>query len=138
VIATASPNHAALLRSLGAAEVIDYHTVHVEDTLSNVDVVLNTVDAPTGERSVRVLKPGGVLVSVVHALPDAQCATAKIRCEITGPVTGAYLGALADLVDHHQLRVVVDQKLPLADAAKAWELSRGGHTAGKIVLEVSR
>src|SRR5262249_54930539 len=63
VIATASPSHSELLRSLGADEVLDYHSVRFEERLQDIDVVLNTVDADTAARSVAVLRPGGTLVS---------------------------------------------------------------------------
>jgi NADPH:quinone reductase-like Zn-dependent oxidoreductase len=138
VIATASPRHDALLRSLGVDEIIDYHSVHFADSLRNLDVVVNTVDADTGTRSIGAIKPGGMLVSVVGMPPAAPCAAAGIRCAITGPVTGEFLGAISELADHHQFRVNIDQRLPLAQAAKAWELNRSGHTGGKIILEVSR
>jgi NADPH:quinone reductase-like Zn-dependent oxidoreductase len=138
VIATASPSHDALLRSMGVDEIIDYHSTHFADSLKNLDVAVNTVDADTGIRSIGAIKPGGMLVSVVGAPPATQCAAAGIRCAITGPVTGDFLGALTELADHGQFRVNIDQRLPLADAAKAWELNRSGHTGGKIILEVSR
>jgi NADPH:quinone reductase-like Zn-dependent oxidoreductase len=138
VIATASPRHDALLHSLGVDEIIDYHSAHFEDSLKNLDVVLNTVDADTGIRAIGAIKPGGMLISVVGAPPAAQCAAAGIRCAITGPVSGEFLGALTELADHAQFRVNIDQRLPLKDAAKAWELNRSGHTGGKIILEVSR
>ncbi|MGC1459034.1 MAG: NADP-dependent oxidoreductase [Steroidobacteraceae bacterium] len=137
VIATASPAHNALLRALGADEVIDYHDARALDAIKNVDVVLNTVDAQTGLRSVGMLKPGGILVSVVGAPPAAPCATGQIRCAITGPVTGEFLRALSDLADHGQFRVNIDERLPLSQAAKSWDLNRAGHTGGKIILEVS-
>jgi NADPH:quinone reductase-like Zn-dependent oxidoreductase len=138
VIATASPSHNALLHSLGADEVIDYHDGHATDALRNLDVVLNTVDAATGARSVAMIKPGGILVSVVGAPPTGPCAAAQIRCAITGPVTGEFLSALSDLADHGQFRVNIEARLPLAQAAKSWELNRAGHTGGKIILEVSQ
>jgi NADPH:quinone reductase-like Zn-dependent oxidoreductase len=138
VIATASPSHNALLRSLGADEVIDYHDAHAQDSIRNLDVALNTVDAQTGARSIGMIKPGGILVSVVGAPPAAPCAAAQIRCAITGPVTGEFLSALSDFADHGQFHVHIDQRLPLAQAAKSWELNRSGHTGGKIILEVSQ
>jgi NADPH:quinone reductase-like Zn-dependent oxidoreductase len=137
VIATASPAHEVLLHSLGAAEVIDYHTPHFENSLKSLDVVLNTVDADSNSRAIGMVKAGGVLVSVVGAPPAAACAGAQIRCAITGPVSGEFLGALAELADHQQFRVNIEQQLPLEDAAKAWELNRSGHTGGKIILQVS-
>lgn len=138
VIATASPSHNALLRSLGADEVIDYHDAHAMDAIRKVDVVLNTVDAPTGARSMGMIKPGGILVSVIGAPPAAPCAAAQIRCAITGPVTGEYLAALSELAEHGQLRIYIDQSLPLIEAEKSWELNRAGHTGGKIILEVGQ
>jgi NADPH:quinone reductase-like Zn-dependent oxidoreductase len=138
VIATASPRHADLLRSLGADEVLDYNSVRFEDKVKDLDIVLNTVDADTGARSAGVLKPGGMLVSVVGQPPAGPCEAAKIRCAIPGPVSGAMLGPLSELANSGKFRSVIDQRLPLADASKAWELSRAGHTGGKIILEVSR
>lgn len=138
VIATASPTHDEFVRSLGADEVIDYHSLQFEDKLRDIDVVLNTVDADTGARSIAVVRPGGILVSVSGAAPAAQCEAAKIRCAVTGPVTGEMLGSLGELADQGKFRIHIDRKFPLADAAKALELNRQGHTGGKIILEVSR
>jgi NADPH:quinone reductase-like Zn-dependent oxidoreductase len=137
VIATASPSHDALLQSLHADEIIDYHTAHFEDSLKNLDVVLNTVDPATGLRAIHALKSGGILVSVVGVPAAEPCAAARVRCAVTGSVTGQFLGALSELADHEQFRINIDQRLTLADASKAWEANRGGHTAGKIILEVS-
>jgi NADPH:quinone reductase-like Zn-dependent oxidoreductase len=138
VIATASPNHAALLRSLGVDELLDYHTVRFEEKLKDIDVALNTVDADTGARSIAVVRPGGILVSVAGAAPVAQCEAARIRCAVTGPATGEMLGPLSALADEGKFTVHIDRQFPLADAAQALELSRQGHTGGKIILEVSR
>jgi NADPH:quinone reductase-like Zn-dependent oxidoreductase len=137
VIATASPRHTALLHALGANEIIDYHTVRFEDSVKGVDVVLNTVDPDTAIRSIPMVKPGGILVSVTGAIPAAPCEAAHIRCAITGPVTGEFLGELTDLANRGHFRMSIERKLPLAEAAKAWELNRAGHTGGKIILEVS-
>jgi len=138
VIATASPSHDVFLRSLGVDEVIDYHNVRFEEKLKDIDVVLNTVDADTGARSIAVVRPGGILVSVLGAAPATQCEAARIRCAVTGHVTGEMLGPLSELADQGKFRIHIDRQFPLADAAKALELNRRGHTGGKIILEVSR
>jgi NADPH:quinone reductase-like Zn-dependent oxidoreductase len=138
VIATASPSHNGLLRSLGADEILDYHSVRFEEKLKDIDVVFNTVDADTGARSIAVLKPGGILISVNGAAPAAQCEAAKVRCSVTGFVTGEMLGALSELAEQGKLRVHIDRRFPLADAVQALELNRQGHTGGKIILDVSR
>lgn len=138
VIATASPSHDELLRSLGADEVVDYHSVRFEEKLKDIDVVLNTVDADTGMRSIAVVKPGGILVSVAGAMPAAQCETSHVRCAVTGHATGEMLPALAALADEGKFHIHIDRRFPLGEAAQALELNRQGHTGGKIILEVSR
>jgi len=138
VIATASPAHDAFLRSLGVDEVIDYHKVGFEEKLKDIDVVLNTVDAETGARSIAIVRPGGILVSVAGAAPATQCEAAKIRCAVTGIATGEMLAAVSELADQGKFRIHIDRRFPLADAAQALELNRQGHTGGKIILVVSR
>lgn len=137
VIATASPSHNELLHSLGADQVLDYNSVRFEDKVKNVDVVLNTVDAATTLRSLRVVKRGGILVSVVGPPPQEQCAAAGIRCAITGSATGEMLEYVSALAARGKLHIHIDKRWPLEDAAQALELNRQGHTGGKIILEVS-
>ena len=138
VIATASPGHNELLRSLGADEIVDYHIVGYEEKLRDIDVVLNTVDADTAARSLATLKPGGMLVSVLGAAPAQACDPARVRCAVTGHATGEMLPRLSQLADEGKFRVHIDRQFPLAEAAQALKLSREGHTGGKIILEVSR
>lgn len=137
VIATASPRHNDLLHSLGADEVLDYNSVRFEDKLKNIDVVLNTVDAETTVRSLRVMKPGGILVSVVGPPPQAQCAAARVRCAVTGSVNGQMLRFVSEIAGQGKLRIHIDRRWPLTEAAQALELNRQGHTGGKIILDVS-
>ena len=66
VIATASAKNHELLYELGADEVIDYRTQKFEDVARKVDIVLDTIGSDTQERSWKVLKKGGVLVSLVQ------------------------------------------------------------------------
>jgi NADPH:quinone reductase-like Zn-dependent oxidoreductase len=71
VVATAAAGDRDYVRSLGAETVMEYRTDKFEDTLTGVDVVLDTVGGDTQRRSLRVLKPGGTLVSVVSPVPEA-------------------------------------------------------------------
>ncbi len=118
-------------------EVIDYTTARFEDKVKDVDVVVNTANAETNARSISVVKKGGILVSVVGAPDAAECSKAGIRCAISGPVTGEMLPNIVELANAGQFKVSVEQRLPLAEAGKAWEDNRTGHTRGKIVLEVA-
>ena len=69
VLATASARDTALVRSLGADDVIDYHATRFEDTLRDIDVVLDTIGGETRERSWRVLRKGGALMTLVSPMP---------------------------------------------------------------------
>ncbi len=138
VVATASAQHLDFVRSLGADEVIDYRTTRFEDRVKNLDMVLDTVDLDTGLRSLGVLRPNGILVSIVGALPEERCSAARVRCAVTGTATGAMLPQVAQLADSGRLRVSIEEVLPLAEAAAAWGRNRAGHTRGKIILRISQ
>jgi NADPH:quinone reductase-like Zn-dependent oxidoreductase len=137
VIATASARNHDFLKTLGVDETIDYRSTKFEDKVKDVDVVLNTVDADTGARSIGVVKQDGVLVSVVWPTSADACAAAKIRCAVTGTVTGQMLPDVVELANAGKFHVSIEKRLTLADAAKAWEESRAGHVRGKIVLEIA-
>lgn len=64
VSATASARHHDFLRGLGVETAINYRTTRFEEVLREVDVVLETIGGDTLERSWRVLRRGGALVSV--------------------------------------------------------------------------
>jgi len=141
VIGTASSNNHEFLRSLGVDQAIDYKSQRFEDVVKNVDLVLNTVDADTTARSVGVLRAGGTLVSIVGAPNPEACAAAKIRCARPNRETGAsnadMLARVVELADAGKFKVNVDATYSLADAAKAWDKSREGHTRGKLIIVVS-
>lgn len=141
VIGTASANHEEFLRTLGVDQFIDYRSQRFEDVVKDVDVVLNTADAETAARSIGTVKPGGTLVSIVGPANAAACAAAGIQCmrptRDKGPTNAELLARVVELAEHGRFKVYVDEVFPLADAGKAWEKSRGGHTRGKLVIRVS-
>jgi NADPH:quinone reductase-like Zn-dependent oxidoreductase len=141
VIGTASPNNHDFLRSLGVDQVIDYKSQKFEDVVKNVDLVLNTADADTTARSIGVVRPGGTLVSIVGPANPEACAAAKIRCARPNRETGAsnadMLARVVELADAGKFKVFVEATYSLADAAKAWDKSREGHTRGKLIIVVS-
>src|SRR5262249_34175667 len=69
-VATASSAHLDYVRGLGAQRVVDYKRERFEESLTGVDVVLDTVGGDTQQRSLRVLRPGGILISVVSPVPE--------------------------------------------------------------------
>jgi NADPH:quinone reductase-like Zn-dependent oxidoreductase len=141
VIGTASSNNHDFLRSLGVDQVIDYKSQKFEDVVKNVDLVLNTADADTTARSIGVVRVGGTLVSIVGPPNPEACAAAKIRCARPNRETGAsnadMLARVVELADAGKFKVFVEETYPLAEAAKAWQKSREGHTRGKLIIVVS-
>jgi NADPH:quinone reductase-like Zn-dependent oxidoreductase len=137
VIGTASARNHAFLKSLGVDETIDYTTTRFESKVKDIDVVVNTADADTNARSIGVVKKGGILVSVVGPPNADACTAAGIRCGGVGSVNGSMLPAIVDFANSNKYGINIEQKMTLADAAKAWEMNRAGHTRGKIVLVVS-
>src|SRR5436190_5745087 len=71
VIATAGSTDLDYVLGLGAETVMDYKRERFEESVTGVDVVLDTVGGETQQRSLRVLKPGGILVSAVAPVPEA-------------------------------------------------------------------
>jgi len=141
VIGTASANNLEFLKSIGADQAIDYRTQKFEDLVRNVDLVLNTANAETTVRSVQVVRAGGALVTIVGSTDAAACAAAKIRCARPDRTTGAsnaeLLARVDELADAGKFKVYVGGVYPMADAARAWEKSRDGHTRGKLIIQVS-
>ena len=141
VIGTASSGNHEFLKSLGADEVIDYRTQKFEDVVKNIDLVLNTVNAETNARSIGIVREGGALVSVVGPPDAAACASAKIRCtrpeRDSGASNAEMLARIGELADAGKFKVFVDGIYPMAEAEKAWEKSRAGHTRGKLIIQVT-
>jgi NADPH:quinone reductase-like Zn-dependent oxidoreductase len=141
VIGTASANNLEFLQSIGVQQGIDYTAQKFEDVAKNVDLVLNTANVETTARSIAVVRPGGVLVTIVGGTDDAACAAAKIRCARPDRASGAsnaeLLAHVVELADAGKFEVFVDGIYPMADAAKAWEKSRDGHTRGKLIIQVT-
>jgi len=138
VIGTASARNSDFLRELGANEVIDYTTTRFEQVVHDVDLVFDTVGGDTLERSWQVVKPGGVLVSVVSPRPSFEEAKAHgVRPVwfIVEP-NREQLIQIGALIDAGRIRPIIETVLPLSQARQAYEQGAKGHTRGKIVLRV--
>ncbi len=144
VIATSSERNLGWLRELGASEAIDYASTRFEDVVSDVDVVIDlvgNVHDDTGSRSLRVLRPGGLIVNVpTGSWPTFAEEVAAAGMRGTGfkvAPDGHSLSVIARLLESSAVRVHVDRIFDLdqvADAHRALEL---GHTRGKLVLKVA-
>src|SRR6266566_5029546 len=138
VFATAPTKNQDLLRKLGVDEPIDYTQQRFEDVARNIDIVLDTLDDETQERSWSVLEKGGVLVSLVQPPSEEKAKELGVRAAIIGvQPNGAQLAEIAKIIEAGKLAPVIDRIFPLSEARRAHELSQSGHTHGKIALRVS-
>jgi NADPH:quinone reductase-like Zn-dependent oxidoreductase len=137
VIATAGSKDTEYVRSLGAETILDVKAGTFEDSVAPVDAVMDTVGGDTRDRSLRTLKPGGILVSAVST--DALPKRSDVRTVFFYVnVTTATLDKIRGLVDAGELVTHVGTVLPLAKARTAHEMLAGSpHKSGKIVLSVS-
>jgi alcohol dehydrogenase len=161
VATTTSARHEALVRSFGADHVIDYKSQRFDERLSGYDVVFDTIGGDTLLRSFRVLRRGGVLVSVA-GLPDARFARSwgmprhlvwllgllgwkvssaarryGVRYEyLFMKADGKQLGELGALIDQGVLKPIVKQTFPLERTADALAFVESGRAEGKVVIEV--
>ncbi|MEI9419599.1 NADP-dependent oxidoreductase [Mesorhizobium sp. Cs1299R1N1] len=138
VVATASPGKLDFVRKLGADEVIDYTKGDFTSQISDIDLVLEPVGGDHADRSLKVLKPGGVLVSLlnVNDATRADASSRDIRVERMSVVPDREgLVELAGLIDAQKLAVHVARTFPLdqAGAAHAFLATR---PIGKVTLTV--
>ncbi len=138
VIATASAADATYVRSRGADIAVDYRASRFEELVPMVDVVLDTVGGETTERSLRVIKPGGVLVSIVSEPRDLQAHSRDIKVIFfLVEVTTERLNRITDLFERGKLVARVGTMLPLEQVRTAHEMLAGvSHHPGKIVLSI--
>src|SRR5437667_3736745 len=137
VIGTASGHNQAFLRELGVDEPIDYEKTRFEDVVHDVDVVLDALGGDTQNRSWKVLKKGGILVSIVAPPSAEEAANHSVRSAFMSVhPSSAQLSEIAKLVNARQLKPVVETVLPLSDARRTHELNQTGNARGKTVLKV--
>jgi len=137
VVALVGSKDIEYVRGLGAETVIDYHSGNFEASVRPVDVVIDTVGGNTKDRSLQVLKAGGILVSVVSetSLPSSS----NVRTVFFYvDVTTDRLIAISKLFESEKLLPQVGTVLPLSQVRTAHEMLAGKpHKRGKILLQIS-
>jgi NADPH:quinone reductase-like Zn-dependent oxidoreductase len=138
VVATASSADLDYVRELGAETVLDYKKQRFEDSVTGVDVVLDTIGGDTQARSLRALRPGGILVSGVSPVSEEDQKRYGVRAAyFYVDVTAARLNQITELFDSGRLAAEVGTVLPLEQARVAHEMLAGApHKRGKIVLRI--
>jgi NADPH:quinone reductase-like Zn-dependent oxidoreductase len=161
VATTTSAGNIDLVKSLGADIVIDYRKDDFEKILKDYDVVLNSQDAKTLEKSLRILKPGGKLISI-SGPPDPAFASAirapwflKLIMRLLSAGArkkakrlnvgfsflfmreeGNQLSQITSLVEAGVIKPVMDRVFPFEQTNEAMEYVETGRAKGKVVIKI--
>jgi len=161
VATTASAANAEMVKALGADIVIDYRSQDFEKILAGYDVVLNSQDDETLRKSIRILKPGGVVISI-SGPPDPAFARSRKLNPLIGLVlrfassrirraakragvrytflfmsaNGSQLEKLSALIDDGVIRATLDKVFPFAQTNEALAYVDTGRARGKVVVKV--
>lgn len=161
VATTASEAGANLVTSLGADKVINYKKENFEAILNNYDAVFDTLGGKTLEKSFKIIKNGGNIVSV-SGRPNARFAKeygsglwktllfsaasrkltalekkhhAQYSFLFMKP-SGDQLRIIADLIESGSIKPVIDRTFSFEDAQKAMEYAESGRAKGKIIVKI--
>ncbi|MGA9840885.1 MAG: NADP-dependent oxidoreductase [Nitrososphaeraceae archaeon] len=135
VATTVSANDKVFVQELGADQLIDYKSQNFEDLLHDYDSVFDTVGGETYKRSFKVLKKGGIIISMLEQ-PNSELMS-QYNVKAIFQFTQAdrrRLTKLAELVDQNNIMVNVDRTFLLDEAGKALDYQKDVHPRGKVVL----
>ncbi|MNY90584.1 Zinc-type alcohol dehydrogenase-like protein [compost metagenome] len=158
---TTSTANVALVKSLGADDVIDYKKQEFEQVLRGYNVVLGTIRGDALEKSIGILKPGGKIISLIGPLDAAFAQAHKlsfvlelifglmsrkiIRMAAKKDVDysflfvrpdGEQLNEIGALLDAGHIHPVVDKVFPFDQAKQALEYLSQGRSKGKVVVRM--
>ncbi|MFC4104259.1 NADP-dependent oxidoreductase [Paenibacillus xanthanilyticus] len=161
VATTASDKGYALVQSLGADQIINYKEEHFEDMLTGFDAVFDTLGGAALDKSFRILKPGGQIVSI-SGIPNARfgkeaklgwmktfilsMASRKITAQEKKSRTryhflfmkpsGEQLKILKGFMEEGLIKPVVDKVYPLNETEQAFQYLESGRAKGKVVIQI--
>ena len=161
VATTTSTTNVSLVKGLGADVVIDYKTQDFEDVLREYDVVLNSQDGKTLDKSLRVLRPGGQLISI-SGPPDpafgqeiAAPAFVKLVMRLMSSrvrrkahsrgiaygflfmkANGSQLHEITRLIEAGAIRPVIDRVCSFESTNEALAYLETGRAKGKVVVKL--
>ena len=158
---TTSTGNVALVRSLGADEVVDYKKQAFETVLRDYDAVLGTVRGDAIEKSVGILKPRGKIVSLIGPLDVAFARARRANVVLTAVFAlmsfkikrlakkhdvdysflfahadGKQLAEIAKLLETQRIRPVIDKVFPFEQAKEALDYLAQGRAKGKVVVQM--
>lgn len=163
VATTTSQKNYDLAKSLGADIIVDYKKEDFAEKLHDYDVVLNSQDAKTLEKSLRILKRGGKLISIsgppdpnfakeisaptfIKGVMTALSLKTRRRAKKLGVdysflfmrANGDQLSKITALIESGKIKPVVDQVFPFEQTNEALDYVTSGRAKGKVVIAVKR
>jgi NADPH:quinone reductase-like Zn-dependent oxidoreductase len=161
VATTTSATNVALVKRLGADVVIDYKTQDFEDVVRDYDLVLNSQDGKTLEKSLRVLKRGGELISLsgppdpefgkeiaapgfVRLVMRLMSSGVRRKAQRLGvgysflfmKASGSQLREITRLIEAGAIRPLVDRVFPFSSTNEALAYVEAGRAKGKVVVRL--
>jgi alcohol dehydrogenase len=137
VATTVSSDDKQFVQKLGADEVIDYKTQTFEDIVHDYDAVFDTVGGDTYTRSFKVLRKGGIIVSMLEQQSSELMEQFGVKAvsQFT-QVNREPLSKLAEWVDQNKVKLNIEKTYSLDEAGRALDYLRDIHPRGKIVLTI--
>jgi len=123
---------------LGADETIDYEHQQFEDVIGGYDAVYDTVGGETYDRSFKVLKNGGMIISMIQQ-PNQELMEkfGVMALHQSTEVNSASLNRLRDVVDAGAIKPQVDREFALDEVKEAYGYLETGHPKGKVVIKIA-
>ena len=141
VIGTSSAGNKEFVLNLGASEHIDYEKRHFEDIVKDVDFVLDTIGGDYIDRSLKVLKPGGIIISIPSGAsePVKEKASAKGFIGDTFMVhsDGRNMKEIAGLLEKGIVKSYISKIFTFEEIQVAHVQIESGKTRGKIVVIIT-
>jgi len=139
VATTVGTENVEFAKGLGADEVIDYKNQKFEELLKDFDAVFDTVGGETTNKSFKVLKKNGIIVSMLGA-PNPELAK-EYNITAIGQntrVNNETLTRLTELVEKGVIKTQIDKVFPLDNTKEAFEYLENAHSRGKVVVAVKK
>jgi len=137
VATTASSDDKEFVQNLGADEVIDYKSQDFEELVHDYDAVYDIVGGQTYTKSFKVLKKGGIIVSMLEP-PNSDLMEkfgVKAIFQLT-QVNKDRLTQLAKWIDKNNIKIHVDKTFSLDETAKALDYVKDVHPRGKVIIKI--
>lgn len=133
VTGVASARNGELLRGLGVDEHVDYTATDPARLGRRFDVIIDAVGTLTPRSARQLVREGGTAVLAVADLWQQLRARGQVKAG-TAPGSAALVEHLMPLLERGELDPVIQQTLPLAEIARAYEIVDSGHKVGNVVV----